>query len=493
MSKDQGRLGTEKKRPTLSLCMIVKNEEEMLPGCLESVKDAVDEMIIVDTGSSDRTIQIAKSYGARVYSHPWRDSFSEARNYGLQFATGDWILQLDADERLEQEDIALLRRLICSDDYDGIIVGITNFVGGTSSKFYYERVFRRGKGHYEGIVHNQLVLDGACLPSEIRIYHYGYDLSPEKMQAKWKRTTKLLKKQIADHPKDAFARFNLVRNYRSQRAFQQGIEEGCTALEVIHYHDAPKIYLMIVYETANCLLRAEAYDEAEHLCLSGLARDPQHVDLIYTLASLYLKEERYPEAIEQFERFLEQREEHMHQLQRGALLMDTLGDDYTAHNGLGLCYYALGARDKAVEHFERAIVLNPRYGTAYRNLSLCYQVQGDWERAVRTYEQAFTQGVRDADLIAQLAGMYAQQGQFDQSGRMYYALGDYANAIEACERHVSSHPMDVYAWMTMAHSYAQQNQWTSALMGFQTALAIHPELEAAQKGMELVQRMLGDS
>ena len=92
-------------KKTISLCMIVKDEEEFLPGCLESVKEAVDEIIIVDTGSTDRTVEIAKSYGAKVYFHPWENDFSKARNYSISYATGDWIMYLDADEELFKEDI----------------------------------------------------------------------------------------------------------------------------------------------------------------------------------------------------------------------------------------------------------------------------------------------------------------------------------------------------------------------------------------------------
>ncbi|MDZ7260791.1 MAG: glycosyltransferase family 2 protein [candidate division KSB1 bacterium] len=84
-------------RPSLSLCMIVKNEEHYLAGCLESVKDLVDEMVIVDTGSQDRTKEIAAHYGARLFDYTWDDNFSEARNESLRQATGDWILYLDAD------------------------------------------------------------------------------------------------------------------------------------------------------------------------------------------------------------------------------------------------------------------------------------------------------------------------------------------------------------------------------------------------------------
>ena len=78
-----GRAGKSDVNPTLSLCLIVKDEEEFLPRCLDSVKDYVDEIIIVDTGSTDSTVEIAKRYGAKVYHHAWENSFSKARNYSL--------------------------------------------------------------------------------------------------------------------------------------------------------------------------------------------------------------------------------------------------------------------------------------------------------------------------------------------------------------------------------------------------------------------------
>src|SRR5262249_39251249 len=95
----------------ISLCMIVKDEEEMLPECLASCADGVDEMVIVDTGSSDRTIEIAESYGATVLHFPWNGSFSDARNHGIDAATGTHILWLDADERLPGRDAARPRHL----------------------------------------------------------------------------------------------------------------------------------------------------------------------------------------------------------------------------------------------------------------------------------------------------------------------------------------------------------------------------------------------
>ena len=98
----------------LSLSMIVKNEERFLPGCLESVKALVDEMVIADTGSTDGTKEIAISFGAKVIDYPWRNDFSAARNESLRHATGDWILYLDADERIDASYHAFIRKIISS-------------------------------------------------------------------------------------------------------------------------------------------------------------------------------------------------------------------------------------------------------------------------------------------------------------------------------------------------------------------------------------------
>jgi len=182
MIDKERRAALNNNRPTLSACMIVKNEEKFLSQCLTSMKGAVDEIIVVDTGSTDTTVEIARSFGANVYHHPWNNSFSEARNHSLKYARGDWILQIDADETLEQSDIPLLHKLINDNSYNVIFVAIYNELPGGCAKHYFQRIFRRGKAYFEGIVHNQLIFEGKVLQSEIRFYHYGYNLSGQEMQ-----------------------------------------------------------------------------------------------------------------------------------------------------------------------------------------------------------------------------------------------------------------------------------------------------------------------
>ena len=110
--------------------MIVKNEEEMLPGCLEPLRGVVDEMIVVDTGSTDRTVEIAESFGARVVHFPWNGSFSDARNASIEAATGDWLMYLDADEHMEAADARGLRGLLGRTWREGFYLVETNYTGG---------------------------------------------------------------------------------------------------------------------------------------------------------------------------------------------------------------------------------------------------------------------------------------------------------------------------------------------------------------------------
>ncbi|MFP4101975.1 glycosyltransferase family 2 protein, partial [Coleofasciculus sp.] len=126
----------------LSLCMIVKNEEASLPQVLESVQPIVDEMVILDTGSSDRTIDIAQEYGARVYHFQWCNDFSAARNQALQYVRGRWVLVLDADEVLTPEIIPEIQQAIKNDRYL-VINLIRQEVGATQSPYsLVSRLFR---------------------------------------------------------------------------------------------------------------------------------------------------------------------------------------------------------------------------------------------------------------------------------------------------------------------------------------------------------------
>ncbi len=460
------------KKENISACMIVKNEEEFLPNCLNSIKDAVDEIIIVDTGSTDNTVTIAKEFKAKVHHHPWNDSFSEARNHCLNHASGDWILQIDADEELEQADIPKLRLAISDNRYNGIIIAIQSIIKDGLHTFYHPRIFRRGKGFYKDIIHEQTIIEGERLPTEIRLYHHGYNLDEKKMRTKWQRTTHLLKKQIAQNKHDSFAWFNLIRNYRIQDSFQDGINAGEEALKIMSpvpflNHDKTDIslhhYVMIIYETANCHLYNENYSKAKELChfaLSKLAElkiEPENIDLIFTLACIYLKEGDYRKAIDYFERFLLLREWYLKNIDKISLMVDTMGYDYTAYNGLGICSGKLGHLQTAIDYLQKAIVSNSKYLTPYKNLAICYLIEENLAEATNTLLKTISEGIADNEVLLHLGELYIKQEAYEK-------------AIPYLETHLKTYPENKDILLNIARCYEKLGHWEAALAGYKSAL-----------------------
>jgi tetratricopeptide (TPR) repeat protein len=223
--------GLAKKKATISCVMIVKNEEIFLEKCLLSVKNWVDEIIIVDTGSTDRTVEIAKRYTDKMYFHPWEDSFSKARNQALAYATCDWIFQIDADEELVQEDTHNLLDAVKNEELDAIMVQIVSKLreGKSEAIHSVERIFRNnGKIHYEGRVHNRLAGIKHAKVYPIRLIHYGYNQTQIHSKKKFDRTVSLLKMDLEDDPNNPKTYHYLSCSYLTQGMFQEALEAGLT-------------------------------------------------------------------------------------------------------------------------------------------------------------------------------------------------------------------------------------------------------------------------
>ena len=209
--------------PHLSLCMIVRDEEEMLPACLASAAPLVDEMVVVDTGSTDRSVDLARAAGARVVELPWRDDFSQARNASLEAARGRWVLVLDADERLEPCSRQRLDAAIaaCGEEEAMTVEIRSKLAGGVWQSTHILRLFRRRPEHrYQGRIHEQIAGSiarrlgrGAISParSPLVARHLGY--LPERLASRDKkqRNENLLRAEVRRAPEDPAARFLLAR------------------------------------------------------------------------------------------------------------------------------------------------------------------------------------------------------------------------------------------------------------------------------------------
>lgn len=191
--------------PSLSVCMIVKDEEENLPRALESIRELADELIIVDTGSKDRTPEIARSYGAKVYFFEWNDNFSAARNESLKHATKDYILWIDADDEFDRSSCSLLKEELKKHYGAAFYLKVRLMRKENFQECYQIRIFPNKKGViFEGRVHEQPNFSIKRLGIPVRtldfvITHRGYDLEVD-LKRKLKRNERILLLEMAENP-----------------------------------------------------------------------------------------------------------------------------------------------------------------------------------------------------------------------------------------------------------------------------------------------------
>lgn len=356
-----------KKKPTISLCMIVKNEEAFLAQCLDSVKDCVDEMIIVDTGSTDRTVEIAENYGARIYHHPWENDFSKHRNQSLSYATGNWIFILDADEELFAEDGQKVRHAVRENkaDYyncqfhdikkDGSVKGLFNLV----------RLFRNNRGmNFTQKVHEQLRIKGKGAFSAVRLRHYGYDLSQEKMDAKHLRTTTMLQEMLARPPEEAhteayteaYILYQLSCSYSMHREPDKAVEYGEMALAVIRRKKLRNDFCATAFlAVAQGYYALGKLEDAERICLEALDSFPMNLDACHILFSVYWDRKSFDQCRTISERYL-----HIHEafvknpLLIGGSYCNSFGKRHEIFYFLGYIRFLEKDGEKAEDFFMKA-------------------------------------------------------------------------------------------------------------------------------------------
>ena len=190
----------------ISACYIVKNEAENLVKSIKTLKKQVNEIVVVDTGSTDNTMTVARKLCAKVYSFPWQDDFSKARNFALSKAKGDWLVLLDADEYFTANTAGNIRQIIHqAQQADALLIQMVNYdadMAEIQDYFYQLRIVRNQRGlHYEGKIHEELKLsDGKAMkllripPETLEIYHTGYSNSVTREKAK--RNHRILQQDV---------------------------------------------------------------------------------------------------------------------------------------------------------------------------------------------------------------------------------------------------------------------------------------------------------
>lgn len=267
----------------ISAILIVKNEEKLLPQCLASLKGVVNQIVIVDTGSTDRTVEIARSYGATLGYFEWINDYAAARNECLKLATQPWALWIDADEELDPRGVAAIRRAVVRPQFGGYFTEIVNYTDdkAASNEFVHSaiRLFRNVPGvEFTERIHEQVgpslvklemiwaTIEGPC------IKHHGY--RPAEMEAKGKldKTIALLEQVVREQPDDSFQWFNLANAHLIAKRFTEAEHgaENCIRLIVGEKDFAPLAYQILANARSNqgdiegCLRACDAADAARY-------------------------------------------------------------------------------------------------------------------------------------------------------------------------------------------------------------------------------------
>lgn len=316
---------------TLSLCMIVKNEEKHLPGCLESVRDIVDEIVVTDTGSDDSTVEIAKSYGAAVYEVPWENDFSKARNFAMSKTTSDWILYLDADERLDAGSLESIKAVIKENKKLGVRCKIYNEdkISNKPKLQSYTRLFKKTKDvGFRGKVHEQIddslvELKYQIINSDILINHIGYSISKDGLKNKAERNLKLLHAEYEENP-NGYTAFHLGNSYNILKDSDSAYSYYKIAADDKTLSNEYKS-LSLSY-CAEYHSNHEEVDKAADAIVNAVKLDPDNIITNLAASEIYFKLKRSDEAIHYCMKALDENEKRSN-LKSGNRLIDVFQDN----------------------------------------------------------------------------------------------------------------------------------------------------------------------
>lgn len=381
---------------TVTLCMIVRNEESNLADCLGPIAGLFDEIVIVDTGSTDRTREIALQFTDQVHDFPWCDDFSAARNESLRHATGDWIFWLDADDRIPEKEAKKLEQLL-----KGLELGKRAYQMVTVCPSQYEcdgvrylthtRLFRRHLGlQWQGRVHEQLrpafhELGFEILSHPLHIEHGGYADGPLNLK-KAQRDIRLLRLDFATNPDDPSTVLHLAMAYARVSNYQEARKH---LLELIQREAPKQDWLSRAYEllTEFCL-RLGDLNGALACSERGIAVCPNDVTLLFGRAEVLYEVDAYSACADLLVR------------------LRTLPSPQTFYGGkghiqsklvpilLGNCWRHMGRHKEAIELMKRTLQKYPDEVRMMHSLGHCYLESGqrDCLRDLRKKMETLPQG-----------------------------------------------------------------------------------------------------
>lgn len=301
----------------ISQCLIAKNEEDNIEHCLSHLKSVVDEQIVIDTGSTDRTVEIAESIGAKVFHFDWVDDFSAARNFALDKAKGDWIIFLDCDEYFSENSISLIRDYITKlgekKQIDGIACELINIdlnnnimatVRNVSSRIFKRKDYLKYNNKIHEILCNTRTSNSNPILADasdfLKIFHTGYAAEEVNKKNKNERNTKLLEKELEKNPQDWKLNLYLSKQFNMEKRYEEALDYCLKSLECIDktiinfYYYYCTIYSNIML---NMIELSKSYEEIKGVFDEAIKHFSNFPDFYMYMGTVTLRENRINESI----------------------------------------------------------------------------------------------------------------------------------------------------------------------------------------------------
>lgn len=484
-------------KPLLTLCMIVRNEEQFIGHCLESARNVVDEIVVVDTGSEDRTVQIAREFGAMVSRFEWNDNYSDARNYAASHARGEWILFLDADEILDPESGKLIRQAVEHPVADAYELLFYNYCRGDESapdivhracRLYRNRPEYKFEGRiHENIAPSIVAAGGSVAELDAIVHHYGYRPDVLDRRQKRERYLALLHAELGEKPGDIYVLYHLGAAYCAENRFEEAIpylEQLVSSIPADHAF-APQSYsrLANAYWAVGCNKDALAVvDRAESM---GIV----HPEIAFSKGNALLALERYADAVEAFEtairigatgnwlgdpgtygykarlgiaRALVGLQRYDEALSYAERVIEECGNCAQAHELAALLCMHLGDLARAELHWLHYLRIAPDSPVPCCNLAQIYESQGKYREALHYYLKAVENGAASAEL-------------YQKAAACSEILGDLTRAEECYVKAIETNPNSAEAYNDLGRLYAARGEVQSALDCFARAVEVQPD------------------
>ena len=461
--------------------MIARNEEGNLADCLRSAEGLVDEMIVLDTGSTDRTREIAREFGAKVFEFPWVDDFAAARNESIRHATGDWIFWLDADDRVDADNRVKLKALFDSLGTENAgyclkCLCLPDPRTGVSTVVDHLRLFRnQPENRWKYRVHEQIwpaikKQGGTVHFRDVVIQHIGYQ-DADNRQRKLQRDLRLLELELAEQPGEPFVLFNLGSIYHELMRPADALPLLQRSLERSHPADSivRKLHALIIY----CHRSLGQPALALTACRAGLVHYPDDVELQYLHGMLLVDRQDEIGAEAVLLRLIGSREaDHFGSVATGL-------QSYRARQLLATVYQRQGRSVEQEAQLRAALAENPLFAPAVSALGTLFLKQERWPE------------------MEEMAGRLESEAKTQVDGRVLRARAllvrrefDLARAM--LEETLKDHPNDLWPLVILSYVLLQEGRdLPAAEKVLRDILTLDPKNQEAQNNLAVLLRQLG--